>query len=88
MPVIMEWLNDRDAYYYFRFTLLPANFLDDVRSSIQVLHKSESGLVFGDLRRPNHEGGRLRMGWASDLRLANDSLGCGSRAAYNHEKGT
>jgi hypothetical protein len=51
MMVIMERLKARDAYHHFRFTLLPASILDDLKSAIDVLH--EAGLVFGDLRRPN-----------------------------------
>jgi RIO-like serine/threonine protein kinase len=51
MMVIMERLKARDANDHFRFTLLPASVLDDLKSAIDVLH--EAGLVFGDLRRPN-----------------------------------
>ncbi|KAH9162832.1 hypothetical protein EDB89DRAFT_2234529 [Lactarius sanguifluus] len=49
--VIMELIAGQDAYYRFTNVDLPSSILDDVKSALAVLH--DSGLVFGDLRRPN-----------------------------------
>ncbi|KAH9027874.1 hypothetical protein EDB85DRAFT_1972594 [Lactarius pseudohatsudake] len=49
--VIMKFIPGQDAYYRFKYIDLPSDILDDVRSALGILH--DSGLVFGDLRRPN-----------------------------------
>ncbi|KAH8977312.1 hypothetical protein EDB92DRAFT_1918082 [Lactarius akahatsu] len=49
--VIMELIAGQDAYYRFTNVDLPSSILDDLKSALAVLH--DSGLVFGDLRRPN-----------------------------------
>ncbi|KAF8633899.1 hypothetical protein AX17_004341 [Amanita inopinata Kibby_2008] len=49
--VVMKCIEGQDAYYHFKNVDLPLGILEDVRSTIELLHKN--GLVFGDLRQSN-----------------------------------
>jgi hypothetical protein len=49
--VVMDLVNDRDAYHQFRYRAVPQTVLDDVKRALEILHDTQ--LVYGDMRRPN-----------------------------------
>ncbi|GBE89357.1 hypothetical protein SCP_1600180 [Sparassis crispa] len=49
--IIMEFVDSRDTHHQFSGKELPPSVMRDVKRAVDELHRS--GLIFGDLRRPN-----------------------------------